>query len=47
MYEERAAPACHDTIGVGIGFDGSDDIRQPTQRDVGRDDAYELIFFIL
>ena len=47
MYDKRTTPTGHDAIGMGIGLDGSDDIRQPTQRDVGRDDAHELPFLIL
>ena len=46
MYNIRAAPACHDTVGMGIGLDGRDDLRQPVQRDVGRDDANKSPVFV-
>ena len=47
MYQISSALPDHDAVGIGIRLHGGDDLREPTERDISRDDAGEPLLFVL
>ena len=47
MHKIRTASTYHNTIGIGIGLDSRNSLREPVQRKAGIDDTNQLSFIVL